>query len=258
MSHSFTKLFSSITESTVWGESHATRIVWITMLAMADRMGRVSASVPGLANRARVTLEECEHALERFMSPDKYSRTPDNDGRRIEPIEGGWRLINHSKYREMRDEDARKEYMREYMRGKRKHDELTCKQEKLTVNHGKPQLAQAEAEAEAEADKKSNTLSGKPDVVPPKSKVNGENRLQAEEVLQFLNTKTGKNYKPVDANLELIVARLKEGYTVQDLRTLTARKVRDWSGDEKMAQFLRPKTLYNKTNAAQYLGECVE
>ena len=143
---SFTKLFSSITESTVWGESHATRIVWITMLAMADRKGRVHSSIPGLANRARVTLEECEHALERFLAPDRYSRTPDNDGRRIEPMDGGWQLLNYAKYREMRDAEARKDYMRDYMQDRRKH-------EKLTVSHGKPGLAKAEAEAEAEKNK---------------------------------------------------------------------------------------------------------
>ena len=117
------------------------------MLAMADRAGRVQASIPGLANRARVTLEECEHALERFMAPDRYSRTPDNDGRRIEPIDGGWRLLNYEKYRERRDEEARKDYMRGYMRDYRK-------QGKFTVNPDKPQLAQAEAEAEAEESKK--------------------------------------------------------------------------------------------------------
>lgn len=139
MGVSFTKLFSSITESTVWGESHATRIVWITMLSMADRKGRVQASIPGLANRARVTLEEAEHALERFMAPDKYSRTPDNEGRRIEPMDGGWRLLNYEKYRHMRDDEARGEYMRDYMQEYRK-------QKKFTVNHGKPPLAQAEAE----------------------------------------------------------------------------------------------------------------
>jgi hypothetical protein len=49
MSVTFTKLFSSITESTVWDEPDRVRLVWITMLAMADKHGRVWASVPGLA-----------------------------------------------------------------------------------------------------------------------------------------------------------------------------------------------------------------
>ena len=141
MSYSFTKLFSSITESTVWCEPLATRVVWITMLAMADRKGRVFASIPGLANRARVGLEETEAALARFLSPDRYSRTPDHEGRRIEPIDGGWRLLNYEKYRETRDDAARREYQRHWAAEKRR-------QKASTIDRSRPLSTQAEAEAE--------------------------------------------------------------------------------------------------------------
>ncbi|GAB3744913.1 hypothetical protein [Lysobacter olei] len=114
MSDTYTKLFSSITESTVWGESYATRIVWVTMLAMADAQGNVYGAVPGLARRANVTLQEAEAALLAFMSPDPYSRTKDSDGRRIEEIDGGWRLINHGKYSAVRNADERREYKRRW------------------------------------------------------------------------------------------------------------------------------------------------
>lgn len=119
MSMTFTKLFSSITESTVWCESDRTRLIWIAMLAKADRLGRVFASIPGLANVARVPVEDCETALERFLAPDKYSRTSDNEGRRIKPIDGGWQLLNHAKYRDMRDEESQRESKRVYMQNKR-------------------------------------------------------------------------------------------------------------------------------------------
>ncbi len=109
MSMTFTKLFSSITESTIWGEDHTTRIVWITMLAMADRKGRVWGSIPGLANRARVDLPLVEVALKKFQEKDFYSRTTDHEGRRIQAIDGGWVLLNHSKYRAVRDEEVAKE-----------------------------------------------------------------------------------------------------------------------------------------------------
>lgn len=113
---SFSKLFSSITKSTVWCEPHTTLRVWITMLADCDFHGRVYASIPGLANLARVTVEECQLALETFLAPDQYSRTPDNEGRRIEVIEGGWRLLNYELYREKRDPEARKLQNREAQR----------------------------------------------------------------------------------------------------------------------------------------------
>jgi hypothetical protein len=89
------------------------------MLAMSDRKGRVWASIPGLANRARVSLEDAEVALNTLSSPDKYSRTPDHEGRRIEPIDGGWVLLNHEKYRSIRDEETTREVARNHMRKKR-------------------------------------------------------------------------------------------------------------------------------------------
>ena len=109
---------------------------------------------------------------------------------------------------------------------------------------------------------KSTAMSGKPDdpVLPgmadPPEKP-PPLRTRALEVLAFLNLKTGRDYQPVDANLSLIEARLKEGATVQDCRTVVARKFRDWSADERMRTYLRPATLFNATKFAQYRGECV-
>lgn len=105
------------------------------------------------------------------------------------------------------------------------------------------QRARPEGETETEAEKKT-TSSGKPDLKP-----------SAIEVLNFLNSKTGRNYKPVSANLEMIAARLKEGATPDELRQVVAKKCREWAGDEKMSEYLRPATLFNRTKFAQYQGE---
>jgi hypothetical protein len=96
----YTKVHASLIHSTVWREPDHVRIVWMTMLAMADRDGIVEASVPGLADAARKSIEDTEKALARLMEPDPYSRTPDHEGRRIEPVRGGWRLLNHGIYRD--------------------------------------------------------------------------------------------------------------------------------------------------------------
>lgn len=141
MSMTFTKLFSSITESTIWTEDHPTRLTWITMLAMADRKGRVWASLPGLANRARVSLQEAEKAIKKFLSPDKYSRTSDHEGRRIEVIDGGWRLLNHEKYRAIRDDEVIRESKRKYINNRR-----AAERDVENVDRGRHN---AEAEAEA-------------------------------------------------------------------------------------------------------------
>ena len=108
---SYTKLFASILESTVWQADDATRLVWITMLAMKDRDGIVEASIPGLAARARQSIPATERALALLMAPDLYSRTKDHDGRRIVEIDGGWRLLNHDKYN---DKSSAEEYRQKH------------------------------------------------------------------------------------------------------------------------------------------------
>ena len=120
--YSYTKLFSSITESTVWCEPAGTRLVWITLLAKCDMFGRFAGSIPGLARLANVSLEDTSRALETLLSPDPYSRTPDNEGRRLEVIDGGWRLLNHEKYRDMRDEERRRVQNLEAKRRQRERD----------------------------------------------------------------------------------------------------------------------------------------
>ena len=77
---------------------------------------------------------------------------------------------------------------------------------------------------------------------------------QATELLNFLNEKTGKNYRPVKANLDKIKARLKE-YSLDELRAVVAIKTRDWKDDERMAPYLRPATLFGAEKCAQYMGE---
>ena len=95
----FTKLDEGIVLSSVWSEPCEIRVVWISLLAMADQYGIVHSSLPGLARSANVPIEVVQSSLKKFQSPDPFSRTKDNEGRRVEEIEGGWRLLNYEKYR---------------------------------------------------------------------------------------------------------------------------------------------------------------
>lgn len=108
----FTKLFSTLIHSTVWREEMHVKVVWITMLAMADSRGRVFASVPGLADASRVSMPQCLEALTRFRSPDEWSRTKEFEGRRIEDIDGGWQLLTYAKHRNEIQADERREQTR--------------------------------------------------------------------------------------------------------------------------------------------------
>jgi hypothetical protein len=148
----FVKLFSTITESSLWSESKDTRLLFVTMLAKADASGFVEASLPGLARVANLTMDETEAALTRLEGPDKHSKSPDYEGRRVKRMDHGWLILNYQVYRERRNEEERQAYMRDYMKRYRAESVNLRKQSLANVNHGKPPLAQAEVEAEAEAE----------------------------------------------------------------------------------------------------------
>jgi hypothetical protein len=139
----FVKLYGSIVVSSVWSESTPTRIVWLTMLAIADPNGGVAASVPGLARVANVTVAECEAAIKALSEPDPYSKTPDHEGRRIRAVAGGWLVFNYKLYRELRTpkQVAEAERKADYRERQRKQDSA-----------GQSRLSHAEVEVDVEAE----------------------------------------------------------------------------------------------------------
>lgn len=77
----------------------------------------------------------------------------------------------------------------------------------------------------------------------------------AAEIIDFLNQKTGKSYRPHGVNLDLVKQRLKTS-GVQDIKSMIALKARQWKGTD-MEKYLRPATLFNRTKFEQYIGELV-
>jgi hypothetical protein len=130
----YVKVFGELLDSTVWQEPIATRIVWVTMMVMSDETGFVAASVPGLARRAGVTREECDKALATFLAPDRDSRSAEFEGRRIEAVPGGWRLLNHRKYRDKLDLAERR--IKDAERKKRERDRKKAADEAVTALEG--------------------------------------------------------------------------------------------------------------------------
>jgi len=119
------------------------------MLAIADAQGMVSASLPGLASVANVELPDAIKAIKTLQDPDEYSRTKDHDGRRINPVDGGWHILNYEKYRKMLNAEERREYQAKWAANKRRQTSTARRLKSTESTH-------AEAEAEAEADEDSS------------------------------------------------------------------------------------------------------
>ena len=116
---------------------------------MADSVGYVAAALPGLAKRAGVSIEKTQEAITKFEAPDKHSRSEEFEGRRISKVDGGWILLNHQKYRDLRNEEERREYMKNYMHEYRARTK-TVNNSVNNVNKCKQMLAQADTDTEAD------------------------------------------------------------------------------------------------------------
>lgn len=65
-----------------------------------------------------------------------------------------------------------------------------------------------------------------------------------KEIIDYLNEKAGTQYKATTAKtVECITARLKEGFTLEDFKTVIDKKTAEWKGTD-FEQYLRPTTLF--------------
>lgn len=153
----YAKLFSRITSSSLMEEPLNVRYTFMMMLAVADPEGLVIGTDVALARVVNMPLDEFKECVAALMRADPESNSKELEGRRIVASDGerGYRIVNFLKYRAIRNEEERREYMTNYMSAYRKNGKDKSRPVN-SVNNGKQRLArlaQAEAEAEAEAEK---------------------------------------------------------------------------------------------------------
>ena len=88
-------------------------------------------------------------------------------------------------------------------------------------------------------------MSGFPDgVSAPKQAKKAKLAQDAKLVIDYLNAKTGSKYRYSKSSTKHIIARLGEGFTVDDCKSVIDKKCNEWLTDPKMQQYLRPETLF--------------
>lgn len=147
----FTKLFSCILDSSIWELDQEARLLWITLMSMADVEGIVRAVPAGLARRARISQEGCEAALALFLAPDPDSRSMREEGRRLLKVDGGWLLVNHTYYKGLMSAEATREKDRVRAALRRQNKASPEK----TKNASKTRQVEVEVEAEEETEEES-------------------------------------------------------------------------------------------------------
>ena len=257
----YAKVFRQIYDSTL-AEDWRALVTFQQFLVLADSEGVVDMTPSAIHRITNIPADIITAGIEKLCQPDPASRSSSEDGRRIVRLDHdrdwGWRIVNYLYYRNLASREDKREKDRIRIAEKRNGNSSVAssrEQSRAVAN-----VAHTEAEANTYTERKA--LSGKPDEVPLAAKKLNGTTGQAVEVLQFLNDKTRRKFRGLDGrgrptpNLKFIVARLESGATVQDCKTVIARKFREWSSDDKMRMYLRPETLFNATKFEQYLGEC--
>ena len=73
-------------------------------------------------------------------------------------------------------------------------------------------------------------------------------------ILSFLNETLNTKYRTAIKTKTLILARVSEGFTIDDFKYVIKVKSEEWGTDEKMKKFLRPETLFG-TKFESYLHQ---
>jgi hypothetical protein len=107
------------------------------MLILCDKEGVIDMTAEAIARRTTIPLEIIEIGIPALEEIDPDSRSPELEGRRIvrlsENRPWGWQIVNYAKYRKIRSDEERKEYMRNYQREYRKQTVNTGKQSKQVL-----------------------------------------------------------------------------------------------------------------------------
>ena len=118
------KLFVQMYEGTLASKGPWQALVTFQQfIILADQHGVVDKTADAISRITTIPLEIIQQGIEALEKPDTESRTPAEDGRRIvrlsESREWGWQITNYTYYRNLRSQEERRVYMRQYQRKRR-------------------------------------------------------------------------------------------------------------------------------------------
>ena len=144
-------------------------------------------------------------------------------------------------------------YKREQRKNSQDIPKLDNVQNKKTISNSCP----TEIEIENKVNSKSNNLyldnilSGNPDYNFPtwleETAIKDLEKTKHKELwvpITYLNQVANKRYKFVDKTKRLLLARFKEGYTLEDFKQVIDIKTAEWKDSPEFSKYLRPETLF--------------
>ena len=154
-----------------------------------------------------------------------------------------------------------------YKREQRKQAPNVARLENVQNSWTNSNLCPTEIEKENRVNSKSNNLyldnilSGNPDYNFPtwleETAIKDLEKTKHKELwipVVYLNQVANKRFKFVDKTKRLLLARFKEGYTLEDFKQVIDIKTAEWKDSPEFSKYLRPETLFG-TKFDGYLNQ---
>ena len=216
-------------------DKHMIQLAWIKLLCLAGKCNEngflmLTREIPYtdemIANRFRMSIGDTQRALQFFQSLNM-----------IEVVDNVYMVSNWTLHQNQKGlEDLNKAHAERQKRYRERQKAL-----KLEENKERDITVTSQSDAFSSYSISNNI---------PKSF-----SLEIKEIIDYLNNKINKRYtyknKSYNRN---ITARLKEGFTVDDFKTVIDKKCADWMGKEQ-EQYLTPDTLFAPSKFEKYLNQ---
>jgi hypothetical protein len=149
------KIFDTIYDGTLYGHWEAI-VTFQQFIVLSDADGVVDMTPHAMAARTSIPLEILFKGIKILEQPDPYTRTPGEDGRRIILMDDhrpwGWVIVNHAKYKAMRNADQKREADRVRIAEKRKQIKNVAITSQCVAN-----VAHTDTDTDTDTDKRTIT-----------------------------------------------------------------------------------------------------
>jgi len=154
------KIFDTMYKGTLYGQWEAI-VTFQQMIVLCDEDGIIDMTPPAISATTSIPREIIEKGIEILQKPDKYSRSPAEDGKRIVLIDPerpwGWRIVNHAFYKSLASREDKKKADRERIAAKREEEKTNTINDVAECRESSQSVADvAHTDTDANTDTKNN------------------------------------------------------------------------------------------------------
>lgn len=214
-------------------EKDAIELIWFKLLVLAGKQNNNGLFL--FKDTIPYTDEMLAGIFHRPLNIVRLAMKTFEDLKMIQVIDDVYAIPNWDKYQSLDSYEKKKERDKEYQQKRREKLKQTIEEKKSSDNR----LTTERFCSYSISSSISDSLS-----------------INSKEIIEYLNLVLGSKYKHTSTKTQgLIKARLNDGFTVDDFKTVIDKKYEEWKGTS-MEQYLRPETLFG-TKFEGYLNQKV-